>query len=57
MPHASILSVEVIQRDDALVLVLTTRSYKRAGVAFSSRSATNARLELVPLRVAVARRR
>ena len=39
VPHASILSVEVIQRDDALVLVLTTRSYK--SITFSSRSATN----------------
>ena len=39
VPHASILSVEVIQRDDALVLVLTTRSYK--AITFSSRSATN----------------
>ena len=39
VPHASILNVEVIQRDDALVLVLTTRSYK--SITFSSRSATN----------------
>ena len=31
--------MEVIQRDDALVLVLTTRSYK--SITFSSRSATN----------------
>ncbi|CAH0363743.1 unnamed protein product [Pelagomonas calceolata] len=39
VPHASILNVEVVQRDDALVLVLTTRSYK--SITFSSRSATN----------------
>ncbi len=39
VPHASILNVEVIQRDDLLVLVLTTRSY--TSITFSSRSATN----------------
>jgi len=39
VPHASILNVEVIQRDDALVLVITTRSYR--AITFSSRSATN----------------
>ena len=39
VPHASILNVEVVQRDDALVLVLTTRSY--TSITFSSRSATN----------------
>lgn len=39
VPHASILGIEVAQRDDALVLMLTTRSYQ--SIAFASRTATN----------------